>query len=43
MLKDMFNYLESTLHDFKIEIEIVEEIPPLESGKTPFFIVGYPH
>lgn len=43
MLKEMYNYLESTLHDFKIKIEIVEEIPPLKSGKTPFFIVGYPH
>ena len=43
MLGGMDQYLESTLNNFTINIEIVEEIPPLKSGKTPYFIVGFPH
>ena len=38
VIEDINKYLEETLHNFSLRVELVENIPPTSSGKTPFLI-----
>jgi hypothetical protein len=37
------SYLDNTISDMDYDIELVEDIPPSKSGKTPFFIIQFEH
>ena len=41
ILKEMYRYLDSTLENFTINIELVEDILHTRAGKTPYFIVNF--
>ena len=38
VIEEMYAYLEETLVDFSLSIEVVDDIPPTETGKKPFII-----